>query len=120
MMASLLLHWKSNNIVPFPKNYSSLIDYQYYLVVTLKWHMYPPREYRDPQPPRKKQQKEKTPPPQKKKKKKKKGQERKKKKKRGSYLCESSLGGLACWRAFIGKRLVRRGLQQQYLWSFRI
>ena len=30
---------------------------------------------------------------------------------RGSYLCESSLGGSACWRAFIGKRLVRRGLE---------
>ena len=46
--------------VPFPKNYSSLIDYQYYLVVTLKWPKYPPREYRDPEPPRKKKQKEKT------------------------------------------------------------
>ena len=30
-----------------------------------------------------------------------------------SYLCVSSLGGWACWRAFSGKRLVRRGLQQQ-------
>ena len=72
----------------FPKNYSSLIDYQYYLVVTLKWPMYPPREYRDPRPPRKKQQKKRPskpppPPPQKKKiRKKKKGQERKKKKKK--------------------------------------
>ena len=35
-------------------------------------------------------------PPPKKKIKNKKGQERKKKKKRGSYLCESSLGGIAC------------------------
>ena len=91
MMASLLLHWKSNNIVPFPKNYSSLIDYQYYLVVTLKWPMYPPREYRDPQPPRKKQQK-KRPPPQKKKKKKKKKKkekrtrEKKKEKKEGAIF----------------------------------
>ena len=78
---------------------------------------------------RKKQQKEKTlpdlpPHPKKKKKKKKKEKEKKtrekKRKKRGNYLCESSLGGLACWRAFIGKRLVRRGLQQQYLWDLRI
>ena len=69
--------------VPFPKNYSSLIDYQYYLVVTLKWPKYPPREYRDPELPRKKTKRKdppshhtpSPPPPQKKKK----GQERKKK-----------------------------------------
>ena len=73
-----------------------------------------------------------TPPPPKKKKKKKKKKKNKKekktrekkkekkRKKRGNYLCESSLGGLACWRAFIWKRLVRRGLQQQYLWDLRI
>ena len=63
---------------------------------------------------RKKQQKEKTlpdlPPPPKKKKKKRKEKrpektKGKKRKKRKNYLCESSLGGLACWRAFIGKRL---------------
>ena len=84
----------------------------------------PPREYHYPPPP----------PQKKKKKKKKKSKEqtspaphkkkgprekmKKKKKKRGSYLCESSLGGPACWRAFMGKRLVRRGLQQQYLMRF--
>ena len=69
--------------VPFPKNYSSLIDYQYYLVVTLKWPMYPPREYRDPNPQEKNNQKEKnlpaitpSPPPKKKKKKKKKKDKR--------------------------------------------
>ena len=41
-----------------------------------------------------------------------------KKEKKRTYLCESSLGGPACWRAFIRKRLVRHGLQQQYLMRF--
>ena len=69
----------------------SLIDYQYYLVETLKWPMYPPREYQDPQTPRKKQQKEKTlpattPPPPKKKKKKEKRTREKKRKKEGAIF----------------------------------
>ena len=88
----------------------------------------PPREYHyptPPPPPKKKKKKKKEaisdlPPPQKTKQNKNKDPEKKwkKKKKRGNYLCESSLGGPACWRAFIGKRLVRRGLQQQYLMRF--
>ena len=63
-----------------------------------------------PKDPAKKQKKKKTqtpPPPQKKTEKKLEGG--------GVYLCESFLGESACWRAFIGKRLVRRGLQQQYI-----
>ena len=83
----------------------------------------PPREYHYPPPPPKKKKKKKkkskeqtSPAPHKKKGPREKM--KKKKKKRGSYLCESSLGGPACWRAFMGKRLVRRGLQQQYLMRF--
>ena len=84
----------------------------------------PPREYHYPPPPPQKKKKKKKKrvknrppqPPTKKKDPEKKW--KKKKKKRGSYLCESSLGGPACWRAFMGKRLVRRGLQQQYLMRF--
>ena len=72
--------------VPFPKNYSSLIDYQCYLVVTLKWPMYPPREYQDPNPQEKNNKKKRPsqppPPPPPQKKKKKKGRERKKKEKK--------------------------------------
>ena len=128
MMASLLLHWKSNNVCPFPQKL--LISHWLPVLSGSNPEMAHVSTQGVPGPPtpkKKNNQKEKnlpatTPPPKKKKKKrkKKKGQERKKKKKRGSYLCESSLGGLACWRAFIGKRLVRRGLQQQYLWNFRI
>ena len=92
-------------VCPLPQNYSSPIEYQYYLITTQGVPLTPPP---NPPPPKKKNNKKKN-------KKKKKKKDPGKKRKKGSYLCESSLGGLACWRAFIGKRLVRRGLQQQYL-----
>ena len=93
-------------VCPLPQNYSSPMDYQNYLVVNRKWYE---TTQGVPLPPL-------LPPPPKKKaisglppthtqKKKNKDPEKKweKKEKKGSYLCESSLGGPAWWRAFMGK-----------------
>ena len=77
-----------NDGLSFPQKYSPLIDYQYCLVVTLKWHHASTQgELGPPTPQEKKQQKEKTlwdPPPKKKKKKKEKEKrpERKKREKK--------------------------------------
>ena len=103
-------------------------EYWYHLVKTCSdnnpgWLYEPTRLYHYPTLQRKKcMDQPKDPAKEKKKQQKKKKKKKEKKKKKnfgggggGVYLCESSLGESACWRAFIGKRLVRRGLQQQYI-----
>ena len=87
MMASLLLHWKSNNVCLFPQKL--LISHWLPVLSGSNPEMahVSTQRFWDPRLPRKKQQKEKTlqattPPPPKKKRKKKKGQERKKKEKK--------------------------------------
>ena len=59
-------------VCPLSQNYSSPMDYQYYLVVTLKGNPLrkPPREYHCPPPPPKKRVQNRPPPPHKKQKKK--------------------------------------------------
>ena len=87
-----------------PPHYSSPLENQYYLVVTLKWKITQgvPLSHlpSDSQPP---------PPPPPNKSKKSQDQPRdprgnwqkKEKEKKGNYLCESSLGRFTCWRAFL-------------------
>ena len=127
-------------VCSLPQNYSSPIDYQYYLVVTLKCrcnhpgstttpppHPRDPRNNnkKDPPPPKKKKKGEKNPqgpeiekrPPPKNIRKKTRTRRKKVKKKR-----ELSLRILPRRKRLLTslhrERLVRRGLQQQYLMRF--
>ena len=138
-------------VCSLPQNYSSPIDYQYYLVVTLKCRCNqpgstttPPPKPRDPRnnnkkdpPPkkgkkatrtrdRKKDAPQKKTPPQKKKKEKEKKKKKKKKQGPGEKKVkkkrELSLPILPRRKRLLTslhrERLVRRGLQQQYLMRF--
>ena len=113
-------------VCPLPQNYSSPMDYQYYLVVTLKWYEttqgvpLPPLP-----PPKKKKNKIKgnfEPPPNTHKKQQQKTRTQRKNGEKKKKKRELSLRILP-WRtrlltSLYEKRLVRRGLQQQYLMRF--
>ena len=112
-------------VCPLPQNYSSPMEYQYYLVVTLK--LYETTQGvplpQLPPPPKKKGNFE--PPPnthtQKTKTKKKQGPREKmgkKKKKKRELSLRILPRRTRLLMSLYGKRLVRRGLQQQYLMRF--
>ena len=135
-------------VCSLPQNYSSPIDYQYYLVVTLKCRCNQPgstttpppkprdprnNNKKDPSPPKKKGEKKpqgpetekRTPPPPQKKKtrlkkktKKNKDQEKKKVKKKRELSLRILPRRKRLLTSLHRERLVRRGLQQQYLMRF--
>ena len=135
-------------VCSLPQNYSSPIDYQYYLVVTLKCRCNQPgstttpppkprdprnNNKKDPSPPQKKGEKnpkdqrqkkgrpppkKKNPPQKKKKRKKKQGPGEKKVKKKRELSLRILPRRKRLLTSLHRERLVRRGLQQQYLMRF--